>query len=208
MKALKSLWRVVFILLIIALDLLLIASIANCDVVINYSQDQSNNQLLVEGMVQFSTFFTELSKISMNLIVRISGASVNPDGTYNLAYDLIGPNFTPDIVISIIPIIGFFLIVNGLFAVAGSANNRLSCVITSAIVMTGCVLFLFGPNPFKEFLCRITINGEAMFAFALPIGGISSGLFVAIILALVAINLIFVLIFGGKKKEKTVVINS
>jgi|SRR5574344_1435768 hypothetical protein len=202
MKVLKVIYRVIFVILMILLDLVFIGMIANFDLAVSYTQSNVNNEIVVDGLVQLQAFFTQLSKVGFNLIVRITSASANADGTYNVTYDLIGPTFTPDLYISYFAIIGFFLVSNFTFAIIGAGNNRLSCVVTSAISLVGSVLFLLGPSAFNEFYCHFSLNGTDYLNYKLPISGLSGGLICAIMAGLVIINLILVLIFGGNKKQK------
>lgn len=208
MKFFKGFWRVLFIVIMIILDLAFIASIANFDVVVTYTQDQVNNEIAVEGLVQISAFFTQLSKIGMDLVVRITNATANADGTYNVQYELIGPNFHPDFLLSYFALIGFFLTANAIYGVIGAGSHKLGCILTSLITIAGCVLYLLGPNAFSEFSCHLSVNGTDYLNYKLPIPGISGGLVCVVILGFVVINLILVLIFGEKKKANVTTTNS
>lgn len=202
MKVLKVVYRVFFVILMILLDLVFIGMIANFDLDVSYTQSNVNNEIVIDGLVQLQTFFTQLSKIGFNMIMRITSASVNIDGSYNVTYDLIGPTFTPDIYVSYFAIIGFFMVSNFAFAVIGASDNKLSCLVTSIISLVGSGLFLLGPSVFNEFYCHFSLNGTDYVNYKLPISGVSSGLICIIMAVLVIINLVLVLIFGGNKRQK------
>jgi len=191
MKVFKIIWRIFFIFLIVLLDLAFIATIANCDINLAYSTNQDGNAIVANVLAQFSFFFINPGKVAMDLVIQATNATVNPDGTYNLVYQVTGPTITPNIPISFLPLIGYFLACNAVFAVIGSAGKKSACIITSIIAIAGLGLYLTAPNVFNNFSTHIVINEGTKIDFSLPVSG---GLVACIMIGLILFNFAIVLI--------------